>query len=224
MPASSDDVLRLLSDVKLFQELSAEEREAVALLLEPLDLPAHASVVRQGDSGDAMYVLARGRLKVTVDDAAVDDLGPGAVVGEMALLTSPERNATVTATEEGATLWRLSRADFERLTADRPHILAAVHAVGRPRLQRAQLAPLVTQRFGADSDAEVAAMQLAEASGDVREAARSLAALRGDVRQQLARLDRALAAVERLAETLERDPASLLYGRAAPPSPLRSNK
>lgn len=167
MPASPDDVLRLLGDVTLFRGLSREELAAVAERLRPVELPPAAVVFRQGELGDAMYVLARGRLAVTVDGATVDDLPPGAVVGELALLTAPERNATVTAAEDGATLWRLSREDFERLTAQMPHVLEAVHAVGRPRLERAQLAPLLAQRFGVSTDTEIAALQTAAVWRDV---------------------------------------------------------
>ncbi|HEX7001851.1 MAG TPA: cyclic nucleotide-binding and patatin-like phospholipase domain-containing protein [Trueperaceae bacterium] len=167
MPASPDDVLRLLGDVSLFRTLSAEELDAVAQRLEPVELPAHATVFRQGELGDAMYVLAEGRLAVSVDGATVDSLAPGSVVGELALLTAPERNATVTAAADGAKLWRLSREDFERLTAQRPHVLEAVHAVGRPRLQRAQLAPLLSQRFGVNTETEIAALQAAALWRDV---------------------------------------------------------
>jgi len=142
----------------LFQGLETEELAALARLMQPVEVPANAVVVRQGEPGDAMYVLAHGRLRVTVDGSTVDNLDPGDVVGEMALLTAPERNATVAATEQGAKLWRLDRGDFEKLTADRPHILAALHASGKPRLQRSQLAPMLSARFGVETDAELTAL------------------------------------------------------------------
>ena len=43
-------------------------------------------LVEQGKSGDGVMVVARGTFKVTVDEPVVDMLGPGSVIGEMAVL------------------------------------------------------------------------------------------------------------------------------------------
>ncbi len=167
MPAPADDLPTVLAGAKLFEGLQADELYALVALLEPFDLAGNELVFRQGELGDAMYVLAGGELVVTSNGAEIDRLRPGAVVGEMALLTVPERSATVTAAAEGARLWRLSRASFDRLTAERPQVLEAVHAVGRPRLQRTELAPLLSARFGATTSGEIAALQEAATWRDV---------------------------------------------------------
>lgn len=60
-------------------------------------LPVHAWLFRQGDPGDALYVLRSGRLEVLDErerlPAVVRRLGPGAVVGELALLAETPRSA-----------------------------------------------------------------------------------------------------------------------------------
>ena len=81
--------------------------------------------------------------------------------------------------------------------------------------------------LGRALEREVAAMGLEATAGEVRAAAAELsglAGLREDVRAELQNLGRALAAVERLASALERDPASLLRGRAPAESPLKERK
>lgn len=77
----------------------------------------------QGDEADAWYVLTSGRLGVIAESAheprKVADLMPGASVGEMALITGGQRNASVRAERE-ASLMRVSRSDFERLADTHP--------------------------------------------------------------------------------------------------------
>ncbi|MGC6486775.1 MAG: MlaD family protein [Planctomycetota bacterium] len=88
----------------------------------------------------------------------------------------------------------------------------------------------VTQSWtdlGASLRAEVADMALGATAQGVREAAasvESLGAIGADVRDELQNLRRALAAVERLAGMLERDPSSLLRGRGATDNPLKERK
>jgi ABC-type transporter Mla subunit MlaD len=81
--------------------------------------------------------------------------------------------------------------------------------------------------LGRSLQREVEAMALDETSAGVRGAAvhlGGLAELRADVRAELHNLRRALAAVERLAAMLERDPGSLLRGRGASNSPWKEDK
>jgi hypothetical protein len=56
-----------------------------------------ATLVSQGDPGDELYLLFDGLLAVEIDGTAVGELGPGAVVGELALLAGGRRTATLRA-------------------------------------------------------------------------------------------------------------------------------
>jgi CRP-like cAMP-binding protein len=62
-----------------------------------LRLPAGAAVIREGEPGDAMFVLMQGELSVTVQGKSIDYLLPGSVLGEMAMLDSRSRSATAVA-------------------------------------------------------------------------------------------------------------------------------
>lgn len=62
------------------------------------DVPAGTAVVRQGDRAHAFFTLLEGAAIVERDGLPVACLGPGAVFGELALLTYTRRTATVTTT------------------------------------------------------------------------------------------------------------------------------
>jgi hypothetical protein len=82
---------------------SALERELSGLLMHGAHKPkikklkAGDVLARQGDPGDSLYLVLDGVLEVSVGDRKLGDLGPGAVVGERAILESSPRTATLTA-------------------------------------------------------------------------------------------------------------------------------
>ena len=69
------------------------------------------AVVREGEHGDAFYVIVDGSFHVTTAGLRLGDLGQGEFFGEIALLRDVPRTATVTATSDG-TLLTVRRMDF----------------------------------------------------------------------------------------------------------------
>jgi hypothetical protein len=81
---------------------SALERELTSTLMQHgrpdvRELKEGAELTRQGDEGDELFVILDGMVSVEVDGTDLGDLGPGAVVGERALLEGGRRTATVRA-------------------------------------------------------------------------------------------------------------------------------
>lgn len=82
---------------------TALERELSTLLMHGTHktkirkLKAGAVLAAQGDPGDSLFLVLDGILEVTVDGRSLGDLGPGAVVGERAVLEGTPRTATLTA-------------------------------------------------------------------------------------------------------------------------------
>lgn len=87
------------------------------------EVSAGTDVVRQGDPGTETFVVARGLLKVVrkegADETVLAELGPGAVFGEMALVSATPRSASVVAVEP-AQLLVLVRDELERLAPEAP--------------------------------------------------------------------------------------------------------
>ncbi|MCC6553110.1 MAG: cyclic nucleotide-binding domain-containing protein, partial [Polyangiaceae bacterium] len=115
----------VLVDASLFTGLSGEELYPVAEIAEAIDLAPGDDVVKQGDPGDALFVVARGELHVVRDGARVRELGPRAVFGELALLDGAPRAATVTAASAAQVL-RIPRAEFEALLDESPELARGV--------------------------------------------------------------------------------------------------
>jgi CRP-like cAMP-binding protein len=92
---------------------------------------------RQGDPGDALYVIAEGEVvvlaKVDGVDREVGRLGDGAFFGEIALLTSQPRGATIRASSS-ARLLALRRDDLARLLERSPEIVKILLRFVRERL------------------------------------------------------------------------------------------
>ncbi|MDQ3893683.1 MAG: cyclic nucleotide-binding domain-containing protein [Actinomycetota bacterium] len=126
--------LRLLQASPVFAPLLPLALERLAARLEPMVIPAGAEVVRQGDPGDSVYLVAEGGFAVEVNGRVLAHRGPCELVGEMALLQNAPRNATVRAVQESR-VYRLERSEF----------LAAV--TGHPVSSR-QASDLVAARLG----------------------------------------------------------------------------
>lgn len=82
---------------------TALERELSMLLMHGTRKPKIRSLAAgdvlaaQGDPGDTLFLVLDGVLDVSVDGRKLGDLGPGAVIGERAILESRKRTATLTA-------------------------------------------------------------------------------------------------------------------------------
>jgi CRP-like cAMP-binding protein len=82
-----------------------------------------ATLVEQGDDGSDMYVLLDGVFSVEVDGASVAQVGPGAVLGERALLEGERRTATLRA----LTPSKVATASGDELSAEMLSELAEGH-------------------------------------------------------------------------------------------------
>jgi CRP-like cAMP-binding protein len=84
-----------LRAVSIFSSLSEDLQRALAQAATWSLYEAGDVVVRQGDAGTSMFVVARGEVIVALDSGQeVARIGPGGFVGEMSLLTGAPRNAT----------------------------------------------------------------------------------------------------------------------------------
>ena len=91
------EVLTLLMRVPILAVLAPRIVERLARDAEPVGVSSGEVVVATGDAGSLFYVIASGRVSVSVNGEEVRELGPGGWFGEIALLHDVPRTATVTA-------------------------------------------------------------------------------------------------------------------------------
>jgi NTE family protein/lysophospholipid hydrolase len=121
------DARAFLRSTELFGRLTDDALDEVVEALEWVHVAGGETLFRQGDRGDALYIVVSGRLRVHLvrDDGseiAIREVGRGENVGELSVLTAEPRSATVRAVRD-TDLARLTRARFDRLLTQHPQAM-----------------------------------------------------------------------------------------------------
>jgi zinc transporter ZupT len=134
------ETIELLSRCDLLRHLPADEVERILPCIRPRHLTPGEILFRTGAPGDALFIVARGKVEVLVDapsgessaEHKLAELGPGQAFGEMALLSGGPRTATVRTLGE-VDLMEIGREDFEQLVASDARIADAVKRLSHGR-------------------------------------------------------------------------------------------
>jgi CRP/FNR family transcriptional regulator, cyclic AMP receptor protein len=86
-----------LAEVGLFSKCTARQCRAIARNAQIAELPAGVDLIKEGEPGDALYVILEGEALVHHEGVELERVGPGAYFGEMALLDGEPRSASVVA-------------------------------------------------------------------------------------------------------------------------------
>lgn len=113
-------ISEFLKNVPLFAGLSERDLQTISDAAETLQLQAGQPLFADGDPGDRAYVVKEGQLEVFKQAGGRETLlsspGPGAVIGEMAILENAPRMAGVRARSD-TTLIAIGKDDFDRMVA-----------------------------------------------------------------------------------------------------------
>jgi cAMP-dependent protein kinase regulator len=127
-----------LPKLPLFSALDPSVLERLLSAIRVEEISRDNEIVRQGDVGGEAFVVARGVLRVVRreggDETLLAQLGPGAMFGEMALISDSPRSASVIALEP-AQLLVLDRSELERAAAQAPGLGQELSAFCRTRMQ-----------------------------------------------------------------------------------------
>jgi SulP family sulfate permease len=131
----------------LSAHFSPEALKVLLGLCETLDLPQETVLIKRGDAGEALYFVERGEVSVMVrlengERKRLRTLGPGSLVGEMALYSGQPRSADVV-TETPCRAYRLSAERFARLEQEDPAVVIQFHSF---------VVKLLAKRLSAASD------------------------------------------------------------------------
>ncbi len=119
--------LVLLRQVPMFAELAPDHLEDLAEVVVERHFQPGSDLCREGDAGDAVFLLVKGKVKVLTGgsdgrpERVLNELGPGAVIGEMAVFDAAPRSATVRAVERTRSL-TLPGDEFKSLLSQRPEM------------------------------------------------------------------------------------------------------
>jgi CRP-like cAMP-binding protein len=116
-----DAKLELLRSVPLFSGCTKRELAAIATLADEVALPEGTTLIQEGRRGHEFFTLVDGTVQVTANGRKVKTLDGGSFFGEMALVSSRPRNATVTAVTPVRVLV-VHESGFRRLLHDSPEI------------------------------------------------------------------------------------------------------
>ncbi len=116
---SIDDDVALLERVPTLRLLGRESLRMLAIGSEARDVPRGDFLFQQGDDADSGFVIQRGSF--VIDDGAGAEMtaGPGALLGELALVMPMRRPSTATALEY-STVIRINRGLFQRVLESDP--------------------------------------------------------------------------------------------------------
>lgn len=153
----------LLSASTTFGALDQALRASLASAMGRVEVAPGQVLVRQGEAGDALFVVAAGRFEVRLrrvdgSEEVIDTIGPGDLFGEMQLVVGGVASATVVASG-GSQVFRLQRRAFDELCGAAPALMDALaHLVAR-RLQRRQMLAVLPAMFGPLDAAVLAALE-----------------------------------------------------------------
>ena len=132
--------LEELRSVPLFASLDDEAASELRNLLELREVPGGTTLFRLGDSGDSMYLIESGRVRISIRDADGSDvtlaeLAGGDFFGEMALLDGKPRSADTTVIED-AFFAVLSRDNFLKFVRTNPDVALKMLSAITHRLRK----------------------------------------------------------------------------------------
>lgn len=137
---ANEMTLEALRSVPLFASLDDKAAAELRNLLTTEDFPANTQLFFKGDTGNAMYLIERGRVRISITDEdrheiTLAEIAQGDFFGEMSLIDGRQRSADATVIQD-ARLAILSRPDFLAFVRSSPDIALGMLAALTDRLRR----------------------------------------------------------------------------------------
>jgi CRP-like cAMP-binding protein len=138
MARKLDPRVTTLSGMQVLSGMSARELDQICGLMTQVVLREGAVLCRQGDYAREVFLVVDGHVAVSLPDRAVSLVGPGAIIGEMALLEGQVRSATTIALSE-VTVLVLTAGEFHGILSEFPVVAANIAALVASRRQEMAL-------------------------------------------------------------------------------------
>ena len=194
----------ILERAPFLSVLEPELRQRVRKRLSRRRLTSGKTLFRQGEPADALYLIESGRFRLFVTDRpgrerVLQFLGPGEILGEAAFIAETQSVTSAVAIED-ASVWRLTRADFDALLGNHDGILR-------------YLANLIAERQ-AQANARLAAESQPEETRALRGFVTALYSPKGGAGVTTVALNLAIALAERQPDDVVLLDLDVLFGHA----------
>jgi len=131
------DVVETLGDVPLFTGVKPKELKKLAGRMQERTFSEGETITTEGKSGIGFFVIEDGNATVSIDGKIIRTLGPGEYFGDIALIDSGPRSATIVATTDlrcqGLTAW-----EFRPFIEDHPEVAWQMLETLAARLREAE--------------------------------------------------------------------------------------
>jgi len=135
MYATVEKIL-FLKSAPVFEHVSGEDLAALARVADAETYAPGQPVFREGELGDALFVIVKGKIVISSGGERLADLGPGEAFGEMAVLDEVPRSASATAGDETEVL-RIGSEEFYEILHEQVEIAEGVIRMLTRRLRDA---------------------------------------------------------------------------------------
>jgi signal-transduction protein with cAMP-binding, CBS, and nucleotidyltransferase domain len=134
------DKILLLRGIEIFEALSVSELAAIASVTEEIICPPGETVIKEGDTGETMYLIIKGEVSVIKGQGGdheieLDRISEGDYFGEMALFEDVLRSATIR-TEQESRLLVLHKQEFKEIVREYPQIALTICKVLSGRIRK----------------------------------------------------------------------------------------
>lgn len=131
---STVEKVLFLKSIDLFSQIPGEDLSQIAQITDEVRFEEGDEIFHEGDPGDTLYFVIDGRVRVHRGPIELAVLGERQVFGEMALLDSEPRSASVSAISD-VTLLKITRDDFNEILVEKAEIAQGVIKVLTRRLR-----------------------------------------------------------------------------------------
>lgn len=133
------DTIEIIKDIPWLRDLSKSTFDTVEQAFQQRVYSVGDNLIKEGSMGDSLYIIIRGNIKISKGDTVLEIEGPGATVGEQAILTGKPFETTVTA-ESPVTALRLRYLKIQSLMESTPDLKNGLWKVTGVRMAEKLLA------------------------------------------------------------------------------------
>ncbi len=151
-------LISILRKVDLFHDAPVEILEQLAPLVTEHEYRENQLVIRKGDEGDSLFIIAKGTVRVHDEEQVVARLNAGNFFGEISFLDAAPRSMSISA-DTPAVLYRVTRDNFYSVFKNQPEVTQVIvstltqrlrnqneNVIRDLRMREAELSRLVTER------------------------------------------------------------------------------